>query len=142
MFGFKPGSASRRGKAQVLVVDDDDDTLLVVAHQLSALGAIATTANTAQEALALLQKRRFDALVADLHLEDGESSSVLWWALLNGLPTAVLTASPERADSWLSEESIAVMSKPAAADDFEKLLRRAGFAPASAEGTAEWEPGI
>lgn len=141
MFGLKPGAASGRGKARVLLVDDDEDSLLVVSHQLRELGALPTAVNSAHEALTALQRHDFDALIADLHLEDGDSTSVIWWALLNGLPAAVLTASPQQASDWLRDESISIIAKPATTRDLEGLLQRAGFVPAWLEGSVGWELG-
>jgi PAS domain S-box-containing protein len=60
---------------RVLVIDDDQDTLELIAAALENERAVAVTATTAAEALALVQRFRPDVIVSDLGMpcEDGFS---------------------------------------------------------------------
>ena len=54
--------------AQVLVVDDDDAIRDMVAAMLEAVGLLVTSAQSAEDALALLRVRTFDLLVLDWNM--------------------------------------------------------------------------
>jgi CheY-like chemotaxis protein/nitrogen-specific signal transduction histidine kinase len=58
---------------RVLIVEDDEDTRHVVAAQLKSHQALTSTAGSAAEAFELLQRERFDVLLADISMpvEDG-----------------------------------------------------------------------
>lgn len=123
---------------EFLVVDDDEDCLLVIEHQLNCIGVKSVTVTTASAAMDWLKRKPFDALVADLHVADGDSVEVVWWAVLNSLPTVLLTASPDEARQWLGEESITVLAKPAALEDFENLLRQSRPSTPARTGVLRW----
>jgi signal transduction histidine kinase/CheY-like chemotaxis protein len=65
-------AAALRG-IRVLVVEDDEDTRQIVAAQLESHQASTSTAGSAAEAFDLLQRERFDVLLADIAMpvEDG-----------------------------------------------------------------------
>ena len=69
-----PGEVSLEG-IRVLVVDDDPESRDVVAANLASRHATVTTADSAAQALELLQKERIDVLLADIAMpgEDGYS---------------------------------------------------------------------
>ena len=122
----------------VLVVDDDEDSRMFVSHQLRRLGAQPVAVDSASAAMALLRRRKFDALITDLQLQHGQSTDVIWWAVLNGLPAAVLTASPDDARSWLPEERIRVIAKPAQDSELRALLSATGRGEVGVPGAARW----
>jgi CheY-like chemotaxis protein/anti-sigma regulatory factor (Ser/Thr protein kinase) len=64
--------AALRG-IRVLIVEDDEDTRQIVAAQLESHQALTSTAGSAAEAFDLLQRERFDVLLADIAMpvEDG-----------------------------------------------------------------------
>lgn len=67
---------AQRDQAQILCVEDDEDSLKQAAAALSPWGEI-TCARTLAEARAALLARRFDLLVLDLGLPDGDGRSLL-----------------------------------------------------------------
>jgi CheY-like chemotaxis protein len=54
----------------ILLVDDEPAGREALEHMLSAIGAQVHTANSASEALQLLEHQRFDALIADIAMPD------------------------------------------------------------------------
>jgi PAS domain S-box-containing protein len=56
----------------LLLVDDHTDTRLVLSRLLTKCGHEVTTADCAQSALKLLENGRFDALISDIGLPDGD----------------------------------------------------------------------
>lgn len=60
-------------KAAILVVEDDEDVRDTISGMLRDSGFQVQTAGTGLEALALIDERRFDMLVADIRLPGGIS---------------------------------------------------------------------
>ena len=90
-------SHSRLVGVRVLVVDDDADTRYVTRRALQSEGATVTEAESARDALQLLQQERPDVLVSDLSMpgEDGywliAAVRALSVAHGGGTPAAALT---------------------------------------------------
>jgi two-component system, response regulator RegA len=53
---------------KVLLVDDEKDFLEIMSERMEARGMIVTTATTAEEALAFIEKKAFDAIVMDFQM--------------------------------------------------------------------------
>jgi signal transduction histidine kinase/CheY-like chemotaxis protein len=93
-----PAPTSALTGLSVLVVDDDDESRCVVATYLESHGAAVLTAQSASEALAILQRDRVDVLLADVAMpgEDGYSLvrklRALQAARASTIPAAALTA--------------------------------------------------
>lgn len=62
---------------QILVVDDVADTREVMAEALTKYGANITTAQSASEALALLEQQQFDLLVSDIEMPNRDGYSLI-----------------------------------------------------------------
>src|SRR5262245_40243617 len=61
----------------VLVVDDDRDSRDLLAEYLALFGARVTTAATADEAVAELQRARVDVIVTDISLSGGNGYGLI-----------------------------------------------------------------
>jgi len=92
-----PTTAALTGLS-VLVVDDDDESRCVVATYLESHGAAVLTAQSASEALAILQRDQVDVLLADVAMPDEDGYSLvrklraLQAARASTIPAAALTA--------------------------------------------------
>jgi CheY-like chemotaxis protein len=62
---------------QILVVEDHGDTRRVLTHLLGHFGHLVSAADTVKSALAFIQAKRFDAIVSDLGLPDGDGCDVI-----------------------------------------------------------------
>jgi CheY-like chemotaxis protein/nitrogen-specific signal transduction histidine kinase len=69
----RAGEGPRCDGIDVLVVDDEEDTRMLLRAFLQGCGAVVTVTDTVREALALLDRHRFDVIVCDLAMpgEDG-----------------------------------------------------------------------
>jgi CheY-like chemotaxis protein len=70
------GRGLNRERTQILCVEDDQDSLKHIAAALGPLGEI-TFARTLAQARAAIHARRFDLVVLDLMLPDGDGRSLL-----------------------------------------------------------------
>src|SRR5215472_18503405 len=72
--------AEKGGPMQILVVEDHADTLRMLELFLQALGHQTDLARNVREGLALAadRRKRFDLLLSDLHLPDGDGWELLW----------------------------------------------------------------
>ena len=61
----------------VLLVDDEESVLLTLQAILAAAGHRASGAGTLAEALAAVERERFDVVVSDLHLDEGDGLQVI-----------------------------------------------------------------
>lgn len=57
----------------ILLLEDHDDSRAVIANLLGHCGHTVATAQNLEEAFALLDKNRFDVLLSDIGLPDGEA---------------------------------------------------------------------
>lgn len=87
----------RRDGSTVLIVQDDPDLRSGLAEYLGGAGYRTEAAGTAQEALAALGRRRFDALVADWTLPGASGMELLLQAraVAPQMPVVILTGSTE-----------------------------------------------
>ena len=78
---------------QVLLVEDHTDSRAVLNTLLNRCGCRTVTAKTFKEACTRLDEMRFDILIADLGLPDGDGLDLLQYARTNqSLKTIALTA--------------------------------------------------
>jgi CheY-like chemotaxis protein len=92
----RPLAASRRDRGVVLVVDDDGAMVSVIRDVLTEHGYTVVTASDGEEALALTEKRRPDAVLLDLHMPllDGAAYARALRDRGIDVPLVVMTAGP------------------------------------------------
>jgi DNA-binding response OmpR family regulator len=87
---------------QVLVVEDDPAMQMLVAFNLRVAGFDVSTASTGREALARAPEQRFDLILLDVMLPDGDGFDILGrlrgWPEFASLPVVMLTAKAELSD--------------------------------------------
>ncbi len=87
----------------VLVVDDEPSILAMTQQALSARGLQVSTATSLKEALTVLQRTRFDLILADICMPDGEGTEI--WDFVRILtpeapcPIVFVTGDPQMASS-------------------------------------------
>lgn len=115
-----PSAPPSSGAGRVLVVDDEHAILRWVARALEPLGYELTTAERGDEALEVLSKRRFDAIVTDIHMPGLDGLGLLRVARTHDLdvPVILMTAAPtlETAISAVQHGAVRYLVKPFAAD--------------------------
>ena len=81
-------------QARILIVDDEPDQLELVALTLGRMGLGSTPAATLRDAQRLALAERFDLVLCDMRLPDGDGLDFLEWLQQRrpGLPCAVITA--------------------------------------------------
>lgn len=62
---------------KVLLVDDEQDFLTIMTERMTARGMEVTTASSASEALSILEKETFDAIVMDFQMPEMDGLSAL-----------------------------------------------------------------
>jgi signal transduction histidine kinase len=125
---------------QILVVDDAEDNRELMTEVLSKYGANITTAQSASEALGLLEGSRFDLLVSDIEMPNRDGYSLIQEirARENGhgrkLPAVALTAHTTATDRLqaLSAGYDTHIAKPV---EIDKLLYAIGGVAAQVKGT-------
>ena len=63
--------------AKVLLVDDEKDFLDIMAERMEARGMDVSTANSAEDALVMVQKESYDAIVMDLMMPEMDGFKAL-----------------------------------------------------------------
>ena len=63
--------------AKVLIVDDEKDFLDIMAERMEAQGMDVSTANSAEDALEMVQKESYDAIVMDLMMPEMDGFKAL-----------------------------------------------------------------
>jgi PAS domain S-box-containing protein len=71
------GDVTTSRSLRLLLVDDHMDTRSVLSRLLTKSGHEVTTADSAQSALKLLESGRFDALISDIDLQDGNGYNLV-----------------------------------------------------------------
>jgi DNA-binding response OmpR family regulator len=86
------------GRKAILVVDDDPNARQWVADLLEQHGYEVSAVDEFRKACTLLQLRRFDLLITDLRMPQGDGFTMLSWvrAAQADLPILALTAYPSR----------------------------------------------
>ena len=113
----------------VLIVDDDPDIAIGLQDLLLHDGYQVESAGTCADAITRARERRYNAVLLDLNLPDGDGVSVLrvLQEMAPTLPVIILTAfaTTERTISTLTEGAFACLTKPYNRDELRATLRRA-----------------
>jgi PAS domain S-box-containing protein len=113
----------------VLVVEDNQDLVIGLQDLLQHDGYAVTVADTVAGAIELVQTHRFNAILLDLGLPDGDGLDVLKESqrLDPSLPVVIVTAdiSRDRTVGSLMEGAYAYLTKPYDREELRHTLRRA-----------------
>ena len=113
----------------VLVVEDNLDLVMGLQHMLRHDGYAVTVAGTVAGAIELVRAHRFNVIMLDLGLPDGDGLEVLKEAqrLDPSLPVVIVTAhiAQDRTVGSLAEGAFAYLTKPYALEELRHTLRRA-----------------
>ena len=113
----------------VLVVEDNPDLVIGLQDLLHYDGYAVTIAGTVADALELVRAHRFNAILLDLGLPDGDGLEVLQETqrLDPSLPVVIVTAhiSQDRTVGSLTEGAFAYLTKPYHREELRQTLRRA-----------------
>jgi PAS domain S-box-containing protein len=113
----------------VLVVEDNPDLVMGLQDFLRHDGYAVTVAATVAGATELVRAHRFNAIILDLGLPDGDGLEVLKEAqrLDPSLPVVIVTAhiSADRTVGALAEGAFAYLTKPYDREELRHILRRA-----------------
>lgn len=107
------GRRTSREHTQILCIEDDEDSLKQIAAALSPLGEITFARNLAQ-ARAVIKARRFDLVVLDLMLPDGDGRSLLPLLPMDSAPP-VLVLSEQALSPDATLQFAAVLGKSSTA---------------------------
>jgi two-component system sensor histidine kinase/response regulator len=114
---------------KILVTDDELNTLKTLSANLEDMGYRVATATNGKEALALIRKRGFDIIIADIKLPDISGLEILETAKELNPETAVIMitghASIETAVNAINEGAYAYILKPVAMSELETTLKNA-----------------
>ena len=113
----------------VLIVEDNEDLVLGLQDLLRHDGYAVTVAGTVAAALKLVRAHRFNAILLDLGLPDGDGLEVLkeTQRLDSSLPVVIVTAhiSSDRTVGSLAQGAYAYLTKPYDREELRHTLRRA-----------------
>jgi signal transduction histidine kinase len=113
---------------RLLVVDDEESLRITTAAILEKEGYSVDTASSGDEAIALLEEKKYDLVLTDLHMEGGDGLSVLNQIRRHSPLTisVVLTgfASVESAIAALQEGAYDYLVKPCDIDSMKHTIRR------------------
>ncbi|SEK60419.1 two-component system, NtrC family, response regulator PilR [Roseateles sp. YR242] len=115
--------------SRLLVVDDEPDLRTLYEMTLLREGFTLDSAGTVEDALALLESRRYDAVITDMRLPDGSGLDVLRWLEQQGRSerAIVITAygSPENAVEALKAGAYDYLTKPVDLRQFRMVVASA-----------------
>ncbi len=118
---------------RVLVVDDEPDILELLELALARMGLEVDRASGVQQAIRLLDSRKFDLCLTDMRMPDGEGLEVVRHIAERYLdvPVAVITAhgNLENAVAVLKAGAFDYLSKPVALDQLRALVNSALHLP-------------
>ncbi len=118
---------------RVLVVDDEPDILELLELALARMGLEVERASGVQQAIRLLDSRKFDLCLTDMRMPDGEGLEVVRHIAERYLdvPVAVITAhgNLENAVAVLKAGAFDYLSKPVALDQLRALVNSALHLP-------------
>lgn len=121
--------ATPGGRYSVLVVEDHPDIVLGLQDLLQHDGYEVTVAGTCAAAIALIAQQRFNAILLDLGLPDGDGLEVLKDVQRRdpSLPVIIVTAhiAQERTVGTLGKGAFAYLTKPYNREELRQTLRRA-----------------
>ena len=119
-------------KPRVLLVDDEKDFLDIMAERLGARGMNVTTTTSAEEAIKMVEKDDYDAVIMDLMMPamDGFKARKLLLKIRSDLQVILLTGDvpQEKCDEAIRLGALDVIEKPA---DLNYLTQRIKEAKAS-----------
>ncbi|PYL54839.1 MAG: transcriptional regulator [Verrucomicrobia bacterium] len=120
----------KSGQPTVLVVDDDESLQNLFKLFLRKIGFSRVVVGTVKEALAALEKQKFDLVFLDLKLPDGPADDV-YDAIKEdqpGCPVIIITGYPDSAmlDRILSKGPITVLKKPLKVEQLKETVRILG----------------
>ena len=114
---------------KILVTDDELNTLKTLSANLEDMGYRVSTATNGKEALALIRKRGFNIVIADIKLPDISGLEILETAKELNPETAVIMitghASIETAVNAINEGAYAYILKPVTMSELETTLKNA-----------------
>jgi PAS domain S-box-containing protein len=117
------------GPKSVLIVEDHPDIVIGLEDLLQHDGYAVTVAGTCASAIALVRMQRFNAILLDLGLPDGDGLEVLRevQGLDATLPVIIVTAhiAQERTVGSLAKGAFAYLTKPYNREELRQTLRRA-----------------
>ncbi len=117
------------GRYSVLVVEDASDIAFALQDLLQHDGYEVTVAGTCAAAIALVSQRRFNAILLDLSLPDGDGMDVLKDVQRRdpSLPVVIVTAhiAEEHTVGTLGKGAFAYLTKPYNREELRQTLRRA-----------------
>lgn len=119
-----------QGQPTVLVVDDDDALQSMFKLFLKKAGFSRLVVGTGKDALAALNKQRFDLCFLDLQLPDTTGDEIYSTAKEKypDLPIVIVTGYPdsELMNNILKHGPVTVLKKPLKVEDLEETLRHLG----------------
>src|ERR1700736_374183 len=117
----------KSGQPTVLVVDDDESLQSLFKIFLKKIGFSRVVVGTVKEAMAALEKQKFDLLFLDLKLPDGPADDVYDAAkeVDPDLPIVVITGYPdsEMLDRILARGPVTVLKKPLKIEQLQQTVR-------------------
>src|SRR6266853_605909 len=120
----------KSGQPTVLVVDDDESLQNLFKLFLRKIGFSRVVVGTVKEAIAALEKQKFDLVFLDLKLPDGPADDVYDAAkeVDPDLPIVVITGYPdsEMLDRILGKGPITVLKKPLKVEQLKETVRILG----------------
>ncbi len=120
----------KSGQPTVLVVDDDESLQNLFKLFLKKIGFSRVVVGTVKEALAALDKQKFDLIFLDLKLPDGAADDVYHSAREEqpNCPIVVITGYPdsEMLDRILAKGPITVLKKPLQIEQLQQTVRILG----------------
>src|SRR6476469_341329 len=125
----------KSGQPTVLVVDDDESLQSLFKIFLTKSGFSRVVVGTVKEALAALEKQKFDLLFLDLKLPDGPADDVYDVAKESdpNLPIVVITGYPdsEMLERILARGPVTVLKKPLKVEQLQQTVRILGHKDAA-----------
>jgi len=120
----------KAGQPTVLVVDDDESLQSLFKIFLKKIGFSRIVVGTVKDAIAALEKQKFDLLFLDLKLPDGPADDVYDVAKESdpNLPIVVITGYPdsEMLDRILAKGPVTVLKKPLKVEQLQQTVRILG----------------
>jgi DNA-binding NtrC family response regulator len=120
----------KSGQPTVLVVDDDESLQNLFKLFLKKIGFSRVVVGTVKEAIAALEKQRFDLVFLDLKLPDGPADDVYDFVKREqpDCPVIIITGYPdsEMLDRILAKGPITVLKKPLKTEQLQQTVKILG----------------
>jgi excisionase family DNA binding protein len=120
----------KSGQPTVLVVDDDESLQNLFKLFIKKIGFSRVVVGTVKEAIAALEKQRFDLVFLDLKLPDGPADDVYDFVKREqpDCPIVIITGYPdsEMLDRILAKGPITVLKKPLKAEQLQQTVKILG----------------